>query len=142
MTLSCLCLRCCNLQRALQPDLLCQVKDGAMHNRCYIFTLFTKKVSLPPPKYHCKSTLKKHWSWYIFLGGGEGGLRASWSTPVFSIKHFSNLTHLNNESDIHVLIFTGLCPSFNYGGGCQIRNYFKFLYLFYVYLSLLFFTFG
>ena len=65
--------RCWNLQRAMQPDLLC----WDMHNRGYIFTLFTKKSSLPPPKYHCKSILQQPWSWYIFFffegGGGWGG---------------------------------------------------------------------
>ena len=53
---------CWNLQRALQPDLLCR----DMHSRIYIFTLFIKKASLPPPKYHCKSILGQTRSWYIF----------------------------------------------------------------------------
>ena len=35
--------RCCNLRKALQPDLLCRV----MCNRGYIFTLFTKNQFTP-----------------------------------------------------------------------------------------------
>ena len=35
--------RCCNLRKALQPDLLCRV----MCNRGYIFTLFTKSQFTP-----------------------------------------------------------------------------------------------
>ena len=57
------CCRCWNLQRVLQPDLLCR----DMHNRGYIFTLFTKKASLPPPKYHCKMILGQTQCWHFFF---------------------------------------------------------------------------
>ena len=33
--------------------------DGGTRSRGYIFTFFTKKNSLPPRKYHCKSILRQ-----------------------------------------------------------------------------------
>ena len=55
--------RCWNLQRAQQPDLLSQV----INNRGCIFTLFTKKASLPPPKYHWKLRVKIFTVIYIYM---------------------------------------------------------------------------
>ena len=94
---------CWNLQRALQADLLCRVRgeEAWMRYRGYIFTLFTKKNSLPPPKYHCKSILRQSWSLYIFF------FLVSRRTPVFFYRYLhcsiSLFAHLNKE-----LLFTGI----------------------------------
>ena len=56
--------RCCNLQKALQPDLFCRV----MCSRGYIFTLFTKNqftLTLVPLQVNSVATLDL----ILFLGG-------------------------------------------------------------------------
>ena len=78
-----------------------------MRSRGYIFILFTKKTSLPPPKYHCKSILWPPWRWYIFFlffwGGGGGGPKHH----CFLIKYLQLfcLAHLINGSDLYILIY-------------------------------------
>ena len=61
--------RCCNLRKALQPDLPCRV----MCNRGYIFTLFTKSQFTPtqvPLQVDSATTPDLI---LFFLGGGGGG---------------------------------------------------------------------